>query len=150
MTTRARRQCSRAHPGGDCNTYKGLLQALIDQDVQRVWNYYNDPFLSSEFTGSGNHDEGRGSNLFAGDLLEYGSAVATTLLMGGATTMLAGDEYREARQLRFKAKGVAFRRCGSCASASCRNRIRASRIGSGEAADSRPVIYRCAERCGSG
>lgn len=85
--------------------YMGLLEALNDQDVERVWQYYDNPYLTSEFVGTGNHDERRGSTFFGGDLLGYGNAVLTMLLMGGAMTMLAGDEYAEGQQLRFKAKG---------------------------------------------
>lgn len=85
--------------------YKWLLQALTDQDVEQVWNFYRNPYVTTEFTGTGNHDEVRGSTFFAGDLLAYGNAVLTMLLMGGAMTMLAGDEYGEGQQLRFKAKG---------------------------------------------
>jgi glycosidase len=85
--------------------YEGLLDALTHQDVDRVWALYDDPYLTTEFTGTGNHDEIRGSVFFGGDLLAYGNAVMTMLLMGGAMTMLAGDEFAESQQLRFKARG---------------------------------------------
>lgn len=85
--------------------YKGLLQALTDRDPDAVWRLYVDPYFTTEFTGTGNHDEIRGSLYFAGDLLAYGNAVLTMMLMGGAMTMLAGDEFAESQQLRFKAKG---------------------------------------------
>ena len=85
--------------------YESLLQWLNAQDVEAVWNYYGDPDLTLEFTGTGNHDEVRGSTFFGGDLLAYGNAVLTMMLMGGAMTMLAGDEFAEGQQLRFKAKG---------------------------------------------
>lgn len=85
--------------------YEGLLHALTHQDVEGVWNLYNDPNFAIEFTGTGNHDEVRGSNFFPGDLLAYGNAVLTMQFMGGPMTMLAGDEYAEADKLRFKAKG---------------------------------------------
>ncbi|MGV1009517.1 MAG: hypothetical protein ACOYBY_13030 [Dermatophilaceae bacterium] len=85
--------------------YMGLLGALNGQDVERIWQYYDNPYLMSEFVGTGEHDERRGSTFFGGDLLAYGNAVMTMLLMGGAMTMLAGDEYAEGQQLRFKAKG---------------------------------------------
>lgn len=85
--------------------YKALLQAVTYQNVEEVWNFYGNPNLINEFFGTGNHDEMRGSLFFAGNLLAYGNAVLTILLMGGATTMLAGDEYAEGQQLRFKAKG---------------------------------------------
>jgi hypothetical protein len=85
--------------------YKGLLQALTNQDIDAIWNLYNNPYFTTEFVGTGNHDEVRGSTFFAGNLLAYGNAVLTMLLMGGAMTMLAGDEYAEGQPLRFKAKG---------------------------------------------
>lgn len=85
--------------------YETLLGRLNGQDVEGIWRYYDDPDLSLEFTGTGNHDEARGSRIFGGDLLAYGNAVLTMMLMGGAMTMLAGDEFAEAQQLRFKAKG---------------------------------------------
>lgn len=85
--------------------YEGLLHALTHQDVEGVWNLYNNPYFITEFTGTGNHDEVRGSNFFPGDLLALGNAVLTMQFMGGAMTMLAGDEYAEGEKLRFKAKG---------------------------------------------
>jgi Alpha amylase, catalytic domain len=85
--------------------YEGLLHALTHQDVEGVWNLYNNPNFTTEFAGTGNHDEVRGSTFFPGDLLAYGNAVLTMQFMGGPMTMLAGDEYAEAEKLRFKAKG---------------------------------------------
>lgn len=85
--------------------YEGLLHALADRDVERVWSLYDNPYFTDEFTGTGNHDEARGSGTFAGDVHAYGNAVLTMQLMGGAMTMLAGDEFAEGQQLRFKAKG---------------------------------------------
>jgi hypothetical protein len=40
--------------------YKRLLQALTDQDIEGIWNYYEDPNARAEFAGTGNHDEIRG------------------------------------------------------------------------------------------
>jgi hypothetical protein len=85
--------------------HKWLPQALRDQDVDEVWRFYANPDVTAEFIGTGNHDEVPGSTFFNGDLLAYGNAVLTMLTMGGATTMLASDEYAESQQLRFKAKG---------------------------------------------
>ena len=85
--------------------YKGLLDDLARQDVEAVWGWYGDPNPTAEFTGTGNHDEERGSTHFGDDLLAYGNAVLTMILMGGAMTMLAGDEFAEGQKLRFKAKG---------------------------------------------
>ncbi|SEK59118.1 hypothetical protein SAMN04515665_103120 [Blastococcus sp. DSM 46786] len=85
--------------------YEALLHALAHQDVEAVWRLYDNPFFTAEFSGTGNHDEVRGSTFFGGDLLAYGNAVLTMLLMGGPMTMLAGDELAEAQQLRFKARG---------------------------------------------
>jgi hypothetical protein len=85
--------------------YEGLLHALTHQDVAGVWGWYGDPTATEEFSGTGNHDEIRGSDFFPGNLLAYGNAVLTMLLMGGPMTMLAGDEYAEGQKLRFKAKG---------------------------------------------
>lgn len=85
--------------------YKGLLDNLARQDVEAVWGWYGDPNPTEEFTGTGNHDEERGSTHFGGNLLAYGNAVLTMTLMGGAMTMLAGDEFAEGQKLRFKARG---------------------------------------------
>jgi len=85
--------------------YEGLLDALTHQYVDGVWGWYSDPTVTEEFSGTGNHDEVRGSEFFPGNLLAYGNAVLTMLLMGGPMTMLAGDEYAEGQKLRFKAKG---------------------------------------------
>lgn len=85
--------------------YEGLLHALAHQDVEAVWGLYGNPHVTAEFTGTGNHDEVRGSTFFGGDLLAFGNAVLTMLLMGGPMTMLAGDELAEGQQLRFKARG---------------------------------------------
>jgi len=85
--------------------YEGLLHALTHQDIEGVWSWYGDPTFTEEFSGTGNHDEIRGSDFFPGNLLAYGNAVLTMVLMGGPMTMLAGDEYAEAQKLRFKAKG---------------------------------------------
>ena len=87
------------------NEYESLLHRLDGGDVEGVWGYYDDPDHALEFTGTGNHDEVRGSTFFGDDLLAYGNAVLTMMLMGGAMTMLAGDEFAEAQQLTFKAKG---------------------------------------------
>ncbi|MGH3912526.1 MAG: hypothetical protein ACRDTC_03815, partial [Pseudonocardiaceae bacterium] len=84
--------------------YEGLLHALTHQDVEGVWRLYGDPNFGIEFVGTGNHDEVRGSRFFPGDLLAYGNAVMTIQLMGGPMIMLAGDEYAEGEQLRFKAR----------------------------------------------
>lgn len=85
--------------------YEGLLHALTHQDVEHVWQLYADPNFGTEFVGTGNHDEVRGSQFFPHDLLAYGNAVMTMQLLGGPMTMLAGDEYAEAERLRFKARG---------------------------------------------
>lgn len=85
--------------------YKGLLDDLARQDIEAVWGWYGHPDLTEQFTGTGNHDEERGSEHFGGNLLAYGNAVLTMILMGGAMTMLAGDEFAEGQKLRFKAKG---------------------------------------------
>jgi hypothetical protein len=84
---------------------RGCCRALTDQNVEEVWNFYGNPYVINEVFGTGNHVEIRGSLFFAGNLLAYGNAMLTILLMGGTTTMLAGDEYAEGQQLRFKAKG---------------------------------------------
>lgn len=83
--------------------YEELLHALTHRHVDGVWDLYNDPHYF-EFVGTGNHDEVRGSRFFP-NLYAYGNAVITLQLMGGPMTMLAGDEYGEGQQLRFKAKG---------------------------------------------
>ncbi|MGZ4620418.1 MAG: hypothetical protein ACXV3F_17370, partial [Frankiaceae bacterium] len=85
--------------------YEELLDALLHEDVDRVWRLYDDPNFGIEFVGTGNHDEVRGSQFFQGDLLAYGNAVMTMQLFGGPMTMLAGDEYAEGEKLRFKSKG---------------------------------------------
>ena len=85
--------------------YEQLLHALTHQDVEGVWAWYGNPYLTAEFAGTGNHDEVRGMEFFAGDLLAYGNAVITMQLMGGPMTMLAGDEFGEGQKLRFKARG---------------------------------------------
>jgi hypothetical protein len=85
--------------------YEGLLHALARQDTERVWELYGNSDFTEEFVGTGNHDEVRGAEFFAGDLNAYGNAVITMQLMGGPMTMLAGDEYAEGQKLRFKAKG---------------------------------------------
>ncbi|GAB3344861.1 alpha-amylase family protein [Modestobacter lapidis] len=85
--------------------YEELLHALADRDVDRLWRSYGAPLRDAEFSGTGNHDEIRGSGWFGGDLLAYGTAVVTMRLMGGPMTTLAGDEYAEGQQLRFKSRG---------------------------------------------
>jgi len=85
--------------------YEQLLDAFTHQNLEGVWSYYDNPYLAEEFTGTGNHDEVRGAEFFAGDLLAYGNAVITMHLMGGPMTMLAGDEFAEGQKLRFKARG---------------------------------------------
>ena len=85
--------------------YEHILHALTHQDVELLWQLYADPTLAEEFVATGNHDEVRGSRFFPGDLLAYGNAVITLQLLGGPMTMLAGDEFAEAEQLRFKARG---------------------------------------------
>ncbi len=85
--------------------YEQLLDALTHQNIEAVWSYYGNPYLTAEFAGTGNHDEVRGAEFFAGDLLAYGNAVITMQLMGGPMTMLAGDEFAEGQKLRFKARG---------------------------------------------
>jgi glycosidase len=87
------------------NSYMDLLRAFASRNLEAVWAYYQNPWLAAEFVGTGNHDERRGSTFFNGDLIRYGNTVMMMALMGGAMTMLAGDEYAEAQQLRFKAKG---------------------------------------------
>jgi hypothetical protein len=85
--------------------YEKMLDALLQQDVERIWELYGDASFGIEFVATGNHDEVRGSRWFSGDLLAYGNAVITMQLMGGPMTMLAGDEFAEGQQLRFKARG---------------------------------------------
>ena len=87
------------------NAYFGLLEAFARRDAAGVRGYHADPAHGLEFVGSGNHDERRGSTFFGGDLIGYGNALMTMLLWGGPVTTLAGDEYAEAEQLRFKARG---------------------------------------------
>ena len=43
--------------------YEELLDALLYQDVDRVWRLYEDPNFGIEFVGTGNHDEVRGSTV---------------------------------------------------------------------------------------
>ncbi|WP_305785320.1 alpha-amylase family glycosyl hydrolase [Symbioplanes lichenis] len=85
--------------------YEQLLDAFTHQNVEGIFSWVGNPFLTEEFTGTGNHDEVRGAEFFAGDLLAYGNAVITMHLLGGPMTMLAGDEYAESQKLRFKARG---------------------------------------------
>lgn len=85
--------------------YERFMHALAHSDVEGMWRLYDDPHLAVEFVGTGNHDEVRGSLFFSGDLLAYGKAVMTMLLMGGPMTTLAGDENAEGERLRFKARG---------------------------------------------
>ncbi|AGL17226.1 alpha-amylase family glycosyl hydrolase [Actinoplanes sp. N902-109] len=85
--------------------YEQLLDAFTHQNLEGIWGFYDSPHLTAEFAGTGNHDEVRGSEFFAGDLLAYGNAVITMQLMGGPMTMLAGDEFGEGQKLRFKSRG---------------------------------------------
>jgi glycosidase len=85
--------------------YMGVLWAFADQDVDRLWNAWGVVYRNREFLGTGNHDERRAIHFFDGDLAAYGNAVMTMQLLGGPFLMLAGDEYAEGEQLRFKAKG---------------------------------------------
>ncbi len=55
------------------NEYESLLHRLNGRDVEGVWAYYDDPDHTLEFTGTGNHDEVRGSTFFGDDLLAYGT-----------------------------------------------------------------------------
>jgi len=85
--------------------YMELLAAFAAQDVDRIWRAFGDVEGKAEFLSTGNHDERRGVQFFSGDLLAYGNAVITMQLLGGPMVMLAGDEYGEGQQLRFKTRG---------------------------------------------
>ena len=85
--------------------YMALLEAFAAQDVDRIWNSFGAVERTGEFLATGNHDERRGVHFFGGDVLAYGNAVMTMQLLGGPMLMLAGDEYAEGQQLRFKSKG---------------------------------------------
>jgi len=84
--------------------YEAILHGLAHGYVDDVWGVYNNPYFT-EFSGTGNHDERRGVTFFNGDLRAYGNGVITMMFLGGPMTTLAGDEYGESRQLRFKARG---------------------------------------------
>jgi hypothetical protein len=129
--------------------HKWLPQALRDQDVDEVWRFYANPDVTAEFIGTGNHDEVPGSTFFNGDLLAYGNAVLTMLTMGGATTMLASDEYAESQQLRFKAKG-GIPTLWQLRLRQLPPRTARSRTGSAGAEDSRSAIPPCAVRSANG
>jgi hypothetical protein len=85
--------------------YMGILSALRDKNVDGVWNAVGEVEHWHEFLATGNHGERRGIDFFGGDLLAYGNAVITLELLGGPVLTLAGDEYGERQQLRFKSKG---------------------------------------------
>jgi glycosidase len=85
--------------------YMELLSAFAAQDVDRIWRAFGEVEREAEFLATGNHDERRGVQFFSGDVLAYGNAVITMQLFGGPMVMLAGDEYAEGQQLRFKTRG---------------------------------------------
>jgi glycosidase len=85
--------------------YIGVLRALAAQNVDDVWNGITELEHWHEFLATGNHDEARGIEFFGGDLLAFGNAIITLELLGGPLLTLAGDEYGERQQLRFKSRG---------------------------------------------
>jgi glycosidase len=85
--------------------YMGILRSLADHNVDELWNALGEVEHWHEFLATGNHDERRGIEFFGGDLLAYGNAVITMELLGGPVLTLAGDEYGERQQLRFKSRG---------------------------------------------
>lgn len=85
--------------------YMELLRSFAAGDVEHIWDAFGRVEEKAEFLATGSHDEQRAMQFFGGDLLAYGNAVISMQLLGGPVLMVAGDEYGEGQQLRFKSKG---------------------------------------------